>query len=111
MTDFKKVTCPVCQVNHGMKTLREIPGKAFIKTGSVNYWEEAVGKFNPNHPFGVIMRSEGRGTLEFVRHYDIDEDVEGFLPFAAQALVMATAAWIKRGWVDRAELARALGEE
>ena len=110
MTEFKKATCPVCQVNHGMRTLREIPGKSFIKTGSVNYWEEAMEKFNPDHPFGVLMESKGRGGLDFIRYYGIDEDEEGFHPFMAQLLVMATAAWVKRGLIDRSVLDRALGE-
>lgn len=50
------------------------------------------------------MSSEGRGTMKFEGHYDVDEDIEGFFPLIKARLLGAVTDWLRRGWLTAADL-------
>jgi hypothetical protein len=87
-----------------------ISGKPWAKIGDINQWA-LIDQYTGQHkPFGVVMSSEGRGTMKMEGHYDIDEDVEGFFPLIKARLLGAVRDWIRQGWLSIEELQQFLNE-
>ena len=101
--EWREPYCPVCGRGVGKRTILAVPGKAWTKIGERNYWAglEPYDDF----PFGLIKKSEGRGSLEIVREYSIDEDEEGYFPLIKGRLINVLEVWLKRGWLTVEDIA------
>ena len=102
--EWKEAFCFLCGRSMGKKNIT-IAGKPWMKRGEENMWEK-TREFTQK-PFGVIKSSEGRGTMEFVRFYDIDEDTEGYFPPIKARLLVVIKEFIERGWITREEVEEA----
>lgn len=108
MTEIRQVPCPVCGVSHGQEVTETIPGKPYIALAKGNYWER-TRRFDPNKPFGVIMETQGRGTLRQVGHFSPEEDKDGYFPLVKGALLSALEAWVAKGWISKEEVQNIIG--
>jgi len=102
MTEWKEAFCPMCGRTMGKRTVT-IEGKPWIKIGEENRWEETKN-FTGDKPFGVVKSSEGRGTMQLVRYYDINEDAEGYFPLMKARLLNVISEWLDKGWITREEV-------
>ena len=107
--EWKEPFCPMCRRNMGKKNIYIDPKKPWTKTGEEDLWAKALAYSGEIH-FGVVKSSEGRGTLQFVRYYDIDEDSEGYLSSMKSQLLAVLVEWLDKGWITREELETALGK-
>lgn len=105
--EWKEPFCPMCRRNMGKKNIYLAPGKPWTKTGEENLWEKAT-EFTGETHFGVVKSSEGRGTMKFVRYYELDEDSEGYFPFMKAQLVSVIEGWLAKGWLTREEVKEAM---
>jgi len=103
MGEWKEALCPMCGNSHGMINIYTVPGKPWTKVGQENYWEK-TRDFIPDKPFGVVKSGEGRGTMELVRYYDIDEDTDGYFTPMKARLLQVLKEWLDKGWITREEL-------
>lgn len=105
--EWREPFCPTCGRNMGMKNIYVDPRKPWTKTGEENLWEKRAN-FNEEEHFGVVKSSEGRGTMEFVRYYELEEDHEGFFPFIKTRLLAVIKIWVAKGWLTREEIQEAM---
>ena len=106
MTEWRVPFCPMCGLSVGKKNITP-EGKPWIKLDEENLWEKTQ-KFTGDKPFGVIMASEGRGSMRTVRYYGIDEDIEGYFPLMKARLLAIIGEWLKKGWITKEEVEEAM---
>ena len=106
MAEWKEAFCVLCGRTMGKRNITP-RGKPWIKLGDKNLWEETQ-TFTGDKPFGVVKSSEGRGTMQFERYYDIDEDEEGYFGFMKSRLLNVLGEWLEKGWLTRAEIEGAM---
>ena len=106
MKEWREPYCPVCGRGVGKRNITP-PHKPWIKLGEENYW----GKLRPydEFPFGLVKRSEGRGSLQVLREYGLDEDQEGYYALIKGLLLNVLEVWIKRGWLTAEEVKAGAG--
>lgn len=105
--EWKEPFCPMCRRNMGKKNILIEPNKPWTKTGEENLWEKALAFTGETH-FGVVKSSEGRGTMQFVRYYEIEEDSEGYFPPMKAQLLAVIKEWLDKGWLTREEVEAAI---
>ena len=102
--EFKEAICPLCGRNMGWRTILNILGKPqFGIERKVNLWEKRA-EYSGDEIFGVVKSSQGKGSLQMVRYYDIDEDTDGFFPAMKQRLLKILIIWLAKGWLTKDEL-------
>lgn len=94
--EWREAICPVCGTSHGMVGI-PLPDKPYIKIGKESYWERLQRNIGPEH-FGTVKSSKGRGTMQFVRYYERDEDQEGFFPMIKARVFHTIQRGIAEGW-------------
>lgn len=106
--EWRESFCGLCGRTMGMKNVLGEPKKPWTKIGEENRWA-ATADFTGDKPFGVVKSSEGRGTMMFVRYYDINEDIEGYFPYMKARMLALLSEWMEKGWVTREEAELAMG--
>ena len=106
--EWKEPFCVMCGRTRGTKNVYLVPEKPWMGVTDVENRWEATQEFTGAKPFGVVKSSGGRGTLQMVRYYDIDEDTEGYLPLMKSRLLAIMGEWLEKGWVTRDELLGAM---
>lgn len=101
-----QVFCPVCGLNHHDRVEHD-PERPSQIIGRHNFWEDVVD-FDPTHPYGVILESQGRGTLRVVRYFAANEDPTGAFPLVKARMLAALQEWITKGYIDKDEAAGAV---
>lgn len=104
MGEIRQVPCPMCGRAGGRQVVLK-KGSTWRKKGTVNFWA-GTANFNPNKPFGVILETTGRGTLQKVGTFTPEEDTEYF-PFIKFRLLNVIKEWVEKGWVSESEIAAA----
>ena len=103
MAEWKESFCWLCGRTMGMGNVYSDPDKPWTKVGQENRWA-ATQEYNGDKPFGVVKSSTGRGSMQFVRYYDIDEDSEGYFPLMKQRLLAVIGECLEKGWITREEV-------
>lgn len=110
------IPCPVCGVSHGMKVTKRIKSKYYMPQEREPYYEVMSKQFDPDKPLGVILRHRGRskepgqGGNEFVGTFQPHEDPDDLFWGVKRQLVLATASWIRKGWLSIPEIEAALAD-
>ena len=108
MTEWKEAFCPMCGLMVGKKTIYRSPAKPYMGIArQENRWE-TIKEFTDDRHFGVVKSSEGRGTMKFVRYYEIDEDEDGYFPPMKARLLAMVGEWIAKGLITREEVDKAI---
>jgi hypothetical protein len=106
MTEIYKVFCPCCGKTFGERATRKLParrpGTKPYQTLGTRFYTDTID-WDANKRFGCIMHTEGRGTLDFVRYFDPDEQPEWFDKTKAR-LLAALGEWIAKGWITAEEV-------
>lgn len=101
--EWKTPFCPMCRRNMGKKNILIEKNKPWTKIGEQDLWAKAT-EFTGETHFGVVFTSEGRGTMQFVRYYDLAEDTEGYFPSMKAQLLSVIGDWLNKGWITREEV-------
>ena len=105
--EWKDPFCPMCRRNMGKKNILIEKNKPWTKIGEENLWEKARAFTGETH-FGVVKSSEGRGTMQFVRYYELDEDSEKYFPYMKAQLLAVIEEWFAKSWITREEIDEAI---
>lgn len=105
--EYRQAICPVCGTSHGREVIRTVPGKQYIPLEHGNYWERTE-HFKPDKPFGVIMASEGRGTLRAVGYFQPQDDPDGYFPLVKARVLATVKEWLANGWISQKEVKQLL---
>ena len=106
-TEWREAFCVLCGRTMGKRNITP-EGKPWLKLGQDNLWEKTQA-FTGDKPFGVIKSSEGRGTMQMVRYYGVEEDDEGYFPFMKSRLLNVIEEWRAKGWITKEEVEKAIG--
>lgn len=105
MAIWRKAYCPVCGLLHGRRVQRDSTRKHIIS--DENFWEKTL-HYTGSKGFGAIFSSEGRGTLQKVREYSIDEDKENYFSLIKQRILNVLNEWLEKKWIEKKEIERIL---
>ena len=109
-TEWREAFCVLCGRTMGKRTHYRQPGKPYFGVESEeNLWDKTK-EFTGEKPFGVIKSSEGRGSMQLVRYYGVEEDKDGYFPAMKARLLAVIGEWIAKGWLTTAEVAKIVNE-
>ncbi len=97
--EWREPFCPVCGRGVGKRNVKTPAG---ITIGQKNYWQ-GLQPYD-TFPFGLVKKSEGKGSLEIVREYSIDEDREGYYEIIKARMLNAVKVWLSRGWIKKEDI-------
>ena len=103
MGEWKPALCLLCGRPMGNRAVKV----GSLVVGHESRWEECRD-WDGSAPFGIIMESQGRGSMQKVGEYDLAYDTEGHWPHMKARILAMLGQCVDKGWLTRGEINDAL---